>query len=1710
MVESKAISYLREKLLVTYKDTVGSYEVCKYKVNFSDELFNIIHEALTFDRIGFTTTDTALNISLQADTYMTHVNSLTALVKSYDEVISGLSTAELSLCQSLLLKVQAQINRGCKVLNWTSLSIPEFLESCHAAITDFNSNLSRIRRSHEDIAEAVEFISNVDLFPIECRADLINLMKGKDAYFTDEAELPDVREFSDLIESNVSQSLEKALEKYNELRPRFEKVEELLFGKKTGNCKDMSFYYRYWEVRIFNALSFLTSKALHRFHSLLTSSDQGPLFKVTVSLAVPDIVMVPSWGDVHNATRKIVQNILNFGTEFVRWKDGSCHYCPPVESVNDEPHYYTFKEELLGVPLISKMNSRIQIATQKVWTSVHESLSTWDEYSILWKNSKPELIEEYTTTKFTIFAVTDVLQMFKDIQDSLDKPSFHTDIVFVRICFSNLRNDVFNLAASWIADFCSALHVKASAILTELSDEILEFTHKIDAKPETIDELKELLLVLSKVTERTMDAESEHFQCELLFTLLVENGFTSEEFEEQVAAASELGKRWEKLFEQAKQKNNDLEQIKVEFTESTKTEVTTFMKKVEDFYKAFTENGPSNTGNSLDDGLVLLKKSKQDLQEFEFQRDTLNTAENLFGLEISTYPELVKIRTEIDSLSTIFDFYLSVKEEIEQWSAIFWSELNLQLIEDDLEELARRLRKMKNLKSLPPYSAVEAILDNFQESIPLIQNLKSDALRPRHWEKLMEVTGQHFDAESKSFTLGSIFKMELHNYTESISEIVGHASRELQIETALRDIEVLWRHFQFEIASYAPREDSGEKSFILKGVDEITPHLEESLTTIQSMMSSKYVSYFVQEVQGWEKKLSHVSEVCAIWIQVQMKWMYLEGIFLGTEDIRNQLPEEAEKFEVIDKSWKRLMNEAERVKNVLSVCFLPNRLETLEQLYRELESCQKSLSNYLDVKRTAYPRFYFISDDELLSILGTDDPHNVQQHCIKLFDNTGALVFGQGAKSNFVVGMKSSEGETFKFISEIKAEGPVEEWMLKVDAEMRSTLHRLTKEAVYYYAKTPRVQWVLDNIGMNVLVGSQIWWTWEVEDVFDQVKSGNKHAMKQLLKHLIEQLHQLTEQVLENLTKNTRNKINTLIIIDVHARDVVDRFVRDSILDRREFDWESQLRFYWDKDSDDISIRQCTGAFEYGYEYMGLNGRLVITPLTDRCYMTLTQALSMYLGGSPAGPAGTGKTETVKDLAKAMALLCNVFNCGEGLDYQAMARIFSGLAECGAWGCFDEFNRIQPEVLSVVSEQIKTIQRALICKSDTLFLSEREIKLEPKIGIFITMNPGYAGRTELPDNLKALFRPVTMIVPDLEIICEISLFSQGFVEAKVLARKMTVLFDLAKGQLSKQHHYDFGLRSMKSILVMAGQLKADSVRAENPITESELLMRALRDMSLPKFVYEDVPLYLGLLNDLFPNLNVPRVRYPDFNDAVEQSLADEGYQQVDVQVDKVIQLYETMLTRHCTMVVGTTGGGKSVVISTLQKAQTRLGVNTKIYTINAKAVTVPELYGVLDPITRDWTNGLLSNAFRNANKPLPPEKVGKVKKYILFDGDVDAVWVENMNSVMDDNKVLTLANNERIYLASHCQLLFEVGNLSYASPATVSRCGMVYVDPKDLKYSPYFYRWVHQVPTETQLPILELLYEKYLPPVIEFVFEGICSDGSMKDPLALILPVTPP
>ncbi|KNE55696.1 hypothetical protein AMAG_17805 [Allomyces macrogynus ATCC 38327] len=321
---------------------------------------------------------------------------------------------------------------------------------------------------------------------------------------------------------------------------------------------------------------------------------------------------------------------------------------------------------------------------------------------------------------------------------------------------------------------------------------------------------------------------------------------------------------------------------------------------------------------------------------------------------------------------------------------------------------------------------------------------------------------------------------------------------------------------------------------------------------------------------------------------------------------------------------------------------------------------------YLETKRQFFPRFYFLSNDDLLEILGqARDPPAVQPHMKKCFDGINKLelqlvgsdvrkhneaigsdvrkhneaIGSDVRKHNEAIGMHAPDGEYVPFNMSVSLEGPVEGWLQDVEAAMRQTLATVSIGCLTAMTKSKRDKWLNNWPGQLLILSGQIAWTADYTKALTDVERGDKHALKDLKKKQISMLKKLADLVRTNLSKVSRKKLIALITTEVHSRDVIERMAKNNIDSVNAFEWLSQLRFFWDKDEEDCVIRQTNTRFKYGYEYLGNSGRLVVTPLTDRCYMTLTTALHLCRGGSPQGPAGTGKTGTVKDLGKALGKL---------------------------------------------------------------------------------------------------------------------------------------------------------------------------------------------------------------------------------------------------------------------------------------------------------------------------------------------------------------------------------------------------------------------------------------------------------------------------------------
>ena len=1037
---------------------------------------------------------------------------------------------------------------------------------------------------------------------------------------------------------------------------------------------------------------------------------------------------------------------------------------------------------------------------------------------------------------------------------------------------------------------------------------------------------------------------------------------------------------------------------------------------------------------SSEEAMIQCQSTITQLKQLKQVQSTLQSGSLLFNEPLPINKQLQSIESQLNYQNQCYA--ILHKTTVLLHNPLEWQQVDATVLLNQCNDLTVEFKKVhKSLNQHPHYLECKSLLDLLSEIVPLLEQISNPKMTIRHLTLISEILKCDISNFDRSHSIQFLFQTATLSSKEEIEEICIGAIKEYDINEKLQQVIMEWNTIQFTLGQFKQR---GLLILHAAHLTELITVLEDSQMTLSSLFSNRYNGPFKPTIQQYMGLLTMIGEQMELWCQVQNLWIYLEAVF-GGGDIAKQMPKEAKKFNTIDKTWCRLMSLTATDPLVINCCQNEMIKESLPFMMEQLEQCQKSLVGYLESKRSLFPRFYFTSDPALLEILGqASDTHTIQPHLRSLFDNLCSVQF-DATSYDKIVAIKSQEGELVPLQKPMMATGTVEQWLMTLLTSMKSTIHSIINQAVNEMQDADVFTIIQKYPAQIGLLCLQISWTSLMEDA---LQSKSPKAMQQALATTTTLLNTLISQTTLELSKLDRVKYETLITIQVHHRDTTEELLKcQSIYD---FDWLKQCRFYaTTEDGCKISITNFD--FNYQCEYLGCTDRLVITPLTDRCYCTLAQAMGLNLGGSPAGPAGTGKTETTKDMGKALGKWVVVFNCSDQMDYRGLGRIYKGLAQSGCWGCFDEFNRIELPVLSVAAQQISSVLNAKKEKKPNfLFTDGTLVDLNPEVGFFITMNPGYAGRVELPENLKVYFRYVAMMVPDRQIIIKVKLAGCGFIQNTLLSRKFFTLYKLCEEQLSKQVHYDFGLRNILSVLRTCG-----SVKRLNPLDSEELIMmRVLRDMNTSKLVDEDEIIFSGLIGDLFTSTSSGDSVDSTTNaitKAIEEAAQQHNTTLTPLFLLKCIQLFETQQVRHGLMLLGPTGSGKSRLISTLLQAFAILNNPHKEIRLNPKSVTDVQLFGKLDVVTNDWTDGIFSAIWRKTLKR-------KENCWIVLDGPVDAVWIENLNSVLDDNKTLTLANGDRLQMSPQAKLIFEVDSLRNASPATVSRCGMIYVGQSTLHW----------------------------------------------------------
>ena len=1246
--------------------------------------------------------------------------------------------------------------------------------------------------------------------------------------------------------------------------------------------------------------------------------DLGIVFVMDAFLNFPSIEVSPSIEEIQNMLSSAGKIMISVTKGVGQWrqikkKDGNIPaYVPYSESQKEKKLYNPVK---IQIPLIEEEPANFFKAvseTKEVTKSLfllsnslsHYTLNvsllndTWSKYSYIWMEEKEDFTKNLISSKPVLSKYEELLHDYKMIKSEIEAEKENYYFGKFKITTRKLKQMMLKEVDSWITIIAKSMLERYKSEMKHISILICEMDLKFDRPIVTLDDIRIIMEAQKKLREMEIDVENNIETIQHAFNL-------ADKYNLQIDKKDfETSKILHLVFAELLSKAMDLQvlllTVQEHFQKNLLDSLEEFQEECDDFCDDYHQTGPMQPGLSPRDASDKLQLFQNQFDSLWRKHGSYSVGEDLFGLEHTEQPGLNAIKKELNLLQRLYKLYNDVIDSVDQYHNILWKEINIEDINNELMEFGNRCRKLpKALKEWPAFHALKKTIDDFNDICPLLELMSNKAMKFRHWQKIQELMTFKFDMDRPGFALKDIMEAPIQKYKEDIEDICISALKERDIEAKLRLVTSEWTCQELEFQVFKNR---GE--LLLRGdtTAETVGQAEDSLMILGSLLSNRFNAHFKKQIQKWIRDLSNTSEILERWLLVQNLWVYLEAVFVGG-DIAKQLPKEAKRFYKIDKTWQKIMTRAHDMPGVINCCAGDEYLrQTLPFLQEQLELCQRSLTGYLEKKRLIFPRFFFVSDPALLEILGqASDTHTIQAHLLSIFENVATVTFHE-QEYNKILAIRSSEGETVKLEHPVRAEGSVEIWLNSLLKASQEAVHSIIRKAYHvvndsYFDLLEFTSKFQAQIG---ILGLQILWTKESEIALNNARSDRK-IMQDTNGKFLDILNTLIGQTTKNLDRIERRKYETLITVHMHQREIFDVLVRTNVKTTQDFEWLKQVRFYFKQDIEKTQIGITDVTFSYQNEYLGCQERLVITPLTDRCYITLAQAIGMVMGGAPNGPAGTGKTETVKDMAKTLGKYAVVFNCSDQMDYKGLGRIFKGLAQSGSWGCFDEFNRISAAVLSVAAQQISVV---LCCKKEKhkefVFIDGDTVEMNPEFGIFITMNPTYAGRQKLPENIKILFRFVAMMVPDRQIIIRVKLASCGFLENITLARKFFTLYKLCEEQLSKQNHYDFGLRNILSVLKTLGVTKRECPKD----SETTVVCRVLKEMNSSKLVDEDEPLFESLINDLFPNMELAKVGHPNLEEAIDQTLEEECLIAHPTWMIKLVQLFETQKVRHGIMVIG--------------------------------------------------------------------------------------------------------------------------------------------------------------------------------------------------------------
>lgn len=1099
----------------------------------------------------------------------------------------------------------------------------------------------------------------------------------------------------------------------------------------------------------------------------------------------------------------------------------------------------------------------------------------------------------------------------------------------------------------------------------------------------------------------------------------------------------------------------------------------------------------------VDSLLPETKQLKQKVLHLEPEISALQHCQNVMGIELnelSVFQDIKKTVIYNENLYSSIRKYNDVKALMDD---VPFAQVDIAKFGEEVDSLNNMVLDLRN-SNISPNNPSISILNDLNQKVdfivPMVDQLKQLAngnMKLRHWNRLFDECGVS-NLYTKKITINGLSKLGILSQKEKIQTISSSAQNESQLETDFSNIKMKWIEVQLPLLDSQVKADD---SLLLGDVDKLFQEISDAQIRLQQILSVPHVQTIRQEIQDLSEMLENYAHVLDAWITFQSNWTIL-SCFFAQEETKSILEAKSKRFQTVRRRWMSLVRHTLENTTLYSVCTFPSLLDMLVDNNKILESILSSLNKFIDQKREAMPRLYFLSNDEVLTLFSTTDFAIFDRHLIKLFMHFKSFDYRIQEKPDVssepkapnvqdfsrlkIYGFIGDTLESIVFDQRVFCGGQVEKWIQNLINFLHDFVKSKLEFSLQSYSSISLNDWVLGMPTYIALLTLHVIFTKDIDECFANL-DNNSRAFTNYENSLIKKIADLSHTILSPLANSEILKLSAVIALLNSQMSIIRTLSEKVQHNSPKLNWKNRIKLRFNQQKKIITVEFGDIEIEHRYEYWASGVQFIYTPSGERALMNLISAMSR--GESPYffGSSSCGKKYMISDIASIFGTYIYDIPSFHDKTNLILERLLIGAARTGFWLTFHSLHFYSQQNLCFLYETVHEIMNKKNAKEKSCYISGNKYEMSSSYPvIFFTGDRTIYQSKTIPHQFRSYLKPIAMSPPDIRLIAEIRLISYGFKASKHISLKLFLVVNSIISTF-RYLNLNFVLKPLLSILDNANQLLRILLLTKNQnvvvdyyessrTAEEFVCARSVYDYFIPRIDTVHIESFFQILYGHFQIFNnyfdfklniLNRTTFPsDQKDAVLietiKKVINNKYSSKlsDYLIEKTISLYHMMENHKCIIIYGDINSGKSSLVDILNdtiKALMNQHEDRNKFT-NLCQYKIFESFYLNDIWTRmygemttneegpAWLTGQLHSFFNNISK------ADKTHHNILrFNGPLTDKFIRFLNEIMfsSNSQLMRLNSMDSYYVDDNFRVIIETDSINNLNPSMMMNCALL-------------------------------------------------------------------